>query len=67
MTTSTPWYRESTMLVVAAVLLASLASGAAMLTLALRGDDELVISEHEYQQLRDELRATGAAGRDDER
>lgn len=55
---SRPWYRETAMMVVIGVLTFTLLSGTAMVTIAMNSHDPLVISDQQYQQLRDELRAT---------
>ncbi len=61
----TPWHKEPTMQLVAGVLLSTLASGVVMLSLALSGDDPLVVSDQQYQQIRDEFRLTEPRRADD--
>ena len=58
-----PWYRETAMMIVLAVLGATMVSASVIIGFAVTSDDPLVISDQEYQQLRDEFRATEA--RDD--
>ncbi len=53
------------MKVVAGVLIATLMSGVTMLSLALSSDDPLVISDGQYQELRDEFRLTEPRPDDD--
>lgn len=60
-----PWYRESAMIVVLAVLGATMVSAAVIIGFAVTSDDPLVISDGEYQALRDDFRATEARDRDD--
>lgn len=52
------WYQQPAMKVVAGVLISTLMSGVVMLTLALGNNDPLVISDADYQQLRDDFRLT---------
>jgi NAD/NADP transhydrogenase alpha subunit len=63
-----PWYRETAMMIVLGVLGATMLSTSVIIGFAVTSDDPLVISDREYQQLRDEFRATEArdqAGEDD--
>ncbi|MEM1088997.1 MAG: hypothetical protein AAF552_05985 [Pseudomonadota bacterium] len=62
---SSRWYQESAMKVVAGVLIATLMSGVTMLSLALSSDDPLVITDGQYQELRDEFRLTEPRPDDD--
>ena len=59
-----PWYRETAMMIVLGVLGATMLSAGVIVGFAVTSDDPLVISDSEYQQLRDEFRATEA--RDDD-
>lgn len=65
-TDNRPWYRETAMIVVLAVLGATMLSAGVIVGFAVTGDDPLVISDREYQQLRDDFRATEARDRDDD-
>ena len=55
-----PWYRETAMMIVLAVLGATMVSASVIIGFAVTSDDPLVISDREYQQLRDDFRATEA-------
>ncbi len=52
------WYRQPAMLVVAGILTMTVLGSAATLALAITHQDPLVVSDAEYQRIRDELRAT---------
>ncbi|MFK7955060.1 MAG: hypothetical protein AB8B96_03115 [Lysobacterales bacterium] len=60
------WYREPTMQLVAGVLLSTLISGMAMLSLAISGNDPLIVSDDQYQQIRDDFRLTQPRQESDE-
>lgn len=61
-----PWYRETAMIIVLAVLGATMVSASVIIGFAVTSDDPLVISDQEYQQLRDEFRATEARDEHDD-
>ncbi len=57
---SNPWYRQPAMLLVCGVLISTVISGMTMLFVAANGQDPLVVSKQEYQQIRDDFRLTEA-------
>ncbi len=61
-----PWYRETAMMIVIGVLASTLFVSAIIISLAVSSDDPLVISEQEYQTLKDEMRGTNAKEPDDD-
>jgi hypothetical protein len=63
--TRTPWYRVPTMMIVAGVLGFTVISGMSMLTIASSQNDALVISDQDYRQWRDDMRATAPLPADD--
>lgn len=64
--TQTPWYREVAMMIVIGVLVSTVVMSGVIITLAVNSDDPLVISDEEYQQLRDDLRGTKARESDED-
>ncbi len=64
--TSTAWYREPTMMLVIGVLTFTVISGFTMLGVALNHDDALVISDEDYREWRDDMRATKPIDVDDD-
>ncbi|MFK7886148.1 MAG: hypothetical protein AB8G16_04720 [Gammaproteobacteria bacterium] len=61
----TPWFREPTMMIVAGILGFTIISGIAMLTVASNGHDQLIMSDQDYREWRDDMRATTALPDDD--
>ncbi|MEM9533825.1 MAG: hypothetical protein AAGA23_23100 [Pseudomonadota bacterium] len=57
---TTPWYRETAMMVVSAVLAFTFASGAVILSVAISNPDPLVVTDSDYQKIRDDFRLTQA-------
>lgn len=55
-----PWYKQSTMLLAVGLLLATVTAGFVTLYIAAQGDDALVVSEKEYQQIKNDLRAVAS-------
>ncbi|MFK8014465.1 MAG: hypothetical protein AB8G17_03335 [Gammaproteobacteria bacterium] len=62
---STPWYRVPTMMIVAGVLSFTVIAGVAMLAVASNGHDKLIMSDQDYREWRDDMRATKALPDDD--
>ncbi len=52
------WYSEPTMILVAGILCFALLSGLSMLWMATNQSDTLLLSDEEYAQWRDDMRAT---------
>lgn len=61
----TPWYREPTMLFVVGVLGFTLISGITMLAISSTQHDQLIMSDEEYREWKDTMRATAPARADD--
>lgn len=63
----TAWYREPTMMLVAGVLGFTVIAGMSMLAIASSQHDALIMSDQEYRQWRDDMRATTPLPADDQR
>lgn len=60
-----PWYREPTMLFVVAVLGFTLISGITMLAVSSTQHDRLIMSDEQYREWKDTMRATTPPRADD--